>query len=429
VVAGNQITARPAGLLRRAILALVAALLCGQILAIHVADYYVGRAETGSIAALETALWWDEAHPVALARLGLAARRQDNTDAAENYLRRAVGSDPANARPQADLALSRINQNDTLGGDRLAEAAHRLMPVQYAVQRDLAMYWFSRQQIERAVQHLAVALVGGRAELRDQFFPVLLNMAADEQARTALAPIALNPQPYGWWAAFFRYATINATNVDTLTALVAMREASSTVPLDENERNQYINRLRKEGLIAEAYLYWVNGLSKEELQFLGYLFDGGFERDFANNAGFGWSARPPVNSGIRITAGETYGIAGEQALRLSFRGERVRFRHLWQNLFLAPGTYTLSGRARPDKLKARRGLQWRVSCNAGATGTLGQSEELLGAGDWRSFEFDIIVPPDCAGQVLRLNSVGNRDVDHELSGSIWFDAMRLELKR
>ena len=126
--------------------------------------------------------------------------------------------------------------------------------------------------------------------------------------------------------------------------------------------------------MAEAYLHWVNGLSKEQLGSLGYLYDGGFDQPFANDSGFGWVARPPHNSGIRISRGDTYGASNDQALRLDFRGKRVRFAHVYQQVFLAPGRYSVSGRVRPDQLRARRGLQWRLYCSAGTGGTLEAAE-------------------------------------------------------
>ncbi len=215
----------------------------------------------------------------------------------------------------------------------------------------------------------------------------------------------------------------------TVAALVDMRETSAQAPLSARERDLYIGRLRKDELIAEAYLYWVNGLDKEDMQYLGYLFDGGFEREIVNKTGFEWRAFPPRNSGIRITSGDTYGTEGDTALRVSFSGKRIRFRHLSQNLYLSEGTYALSGRVRPDTLKARRGLQWRVDCNAGARGLLGNSDTFAGTGDWRDFAFDITVPADCVGQVLTLRSVGTRDVDHEIEGTLWVDALRIERKR
>ena len=414
--------------LKRTGLAVIAAVVSWQILAVNLSDYFVEDASYGNPEALQTALWWDQHHPVALAQLGADAIRQEQPAAALALLRAAIASNPADARPQMDVAALYAADDAVEQGDRLATAANTLMPVQYAAQLDLALYWSAREDVEQAVQHLAIALVGGRGRLREAYFPQLLAVAAQEQSRGALLPITENPTLYPWWEAFFRYAARDAQDVATVTALVDMREASAQVPLSARERDLYIGRLRKDDLIAEAYLYWVNGLAKEDLQYLGYLFDGGFEREIVNKTGFEWRAYPPRNSGIRITSGDTYGVEGGTALRASFSGKRIRFRHLSQNLYLDQGTYVLTGRVRPDNLKARRGLQWRVDCNAGASGTLGNSDTFAGSGDWRAFAFDITVPAGCIGQVLSLRSVGARDVDHEIEGTLWVDALRIERK-
>lgn len=414
--------------LKRIGLAVIAAVVSWQILAVNLSDYFVQDASYGNPEALQTALWWDQHHPVALAQLGADAMRQEQPAAALALLRAAIAPNPADARPQMDVAALYAAENKVAQGDRLATVANELMPVQYAAQLDLALYWSAREDVERAVQHLATALVGDRGRLRESYFPQLLAVAALEQTRGALLPITENPAIYPWWETFFRYAARNAQDVATVTALVGMREASAQVPLSARERDLYIGRLRKDDLIAEAYLYWVNGLDKEDMQYLGYLFDGGFEREIVNKTGFEWRASPPRNSGIRITSGDTYGTEGDTALRVSFSGKRIRFRHLSQNLYLGQGTYALSGRVRPDNLKARRGLQWRVDCNAGASGTLGNSDTFAGTGDWRAFAFDITVPADCVGQVLTLRSVGARDVDHEIEGTLWVDALRIERK-
>ena len=426
----EQFSGSRAGLVaKRTALAVIAAIVIWQILAVNLSDFFVAEARDGNPKSLQTALWWDQRHPVALAQLGADALRQEQPAEALALLRAAIASNPADARPQMDVAALYAADGKAEHGDRLATAANTLMPVQYAAQLDLALYWSAREDVEQAVQHLAVALVGGRGRLRETYFPQLLAVAALEETRGALLPMTENPTMYPWWEAFFKYAASNAQNVATVTALVDMREASAQVPLSARERDLYIGRLRKDELIAEAYLYWVNGLEKEDLQYLGYLFDGGFEREIVNSTGFEWRASPPRNSGIRITSGDTYGIEGDTALRVSFSGKRIRFRHLSQNLYLDQGTYALSGRVRPDNLKARRGLQWRVDCNAGASGTLGNSDTFAGSGDWRAFAFDIIVPVGCVGQVLSLRSVGARDVDHEIEGTLWVDALRIERKR
>ena len=39
--------------------------------------------------------------------------------------------------------------------------------------------------------------------------------------------------------------------------------------------------------------------------------------------------------------------------------------------------------------------------------------------------FEVTVPDECSGQMLRLYSAGHRDVDHELDGAIWFDDLQI----
>lgn len=406
-------------------LACVAVLIAWKIITINLSDHYVTLALAGDSSAIETALFWDGTHPKALTmkarRLVIAGQDEE----AVPLLVTAVQRNPADARPLVLLADIRRRRGDITVADQMIETADQLMPVHDKVQRGIAGYWAERGRLDRAVIHLSRTL-SADPEARAEDFPVLLRIAQDDSVRQVLAPLADDPP--NWWGGFFHYATRNAENIDTVRALMAMREASSTAGVSVAERNAYIDRLRRDGLVAEAYLHWVNGLDAEGLRSLGYLFDGDFEREFSNS-GFGWYTRPSESGGIHINTAATYGVEGQKALSIRFSGKRERFNHVYQRLFLPPGAYTVSGRVRPDKLKARRGLQWLVYCSVGNSNELGESELFLGGGDWRGFEFDIQVPPDCGGQLLRLQSAGSRDVDHDLQGHIWFDAMRIELRK
>ena len=182
--------------LKRIALAVIAVVVSWQILAVNLSDYFVEDASYGNPEALQTALWWDQHHPVALAQLGADAIRQEQPSAALALLRAAIASNPADARPQMDVAALYAADDEVEQGDRLATAANTLMPVQYAAQLDLALYWSGREDVEQAVQHLAIALVGGRGRLRETYFPQLLAVAAQEQGRGALLPITENPTLY-----------------------------------------------------------------------------------------------------------------------------------------------------------------------------------------------------------------------------------------
>ncbi|TDG12864.1 hypothetical protein E2F43_15000 [Seongchinamella unica] len=425
-------TASPA--LRRGLLLAVALFLAWQVITLQVANHYARNADAGDAAAAARALGWDPGQPRALelqARILLADATEDTlpqrAPEAQALLERAVTAEPSRGNNLALLALLRQREHDG-SAPVLASLADELAPVHPQVQRNLARYYLLATELDQAVVHAARAMVG-KPGLASDYYPLLMQVAADPRARDVLAAIADDPTPFPWWQGFFRHVATNAQELDALRSLVSLRQASTALPLTEYERNLYINRLRREGLVDEAYLHWVNGLGKAQLRSLGYLYDGGFDHDFANDSGFGWVARPPGNSGIRISRGDTYGASNDKALRLSFRGKRVRFSHVYQQVFLAPGAYTVSGRVRPDQLRARRGLQWRLYCSTGAGGTLGESELFVGTGDWRSFQFEVVVPPECSGQTLRLYSAGHRDVDHELDGAIWFDDLQIGLDK
>ena len=408
----------------QAALLLIVLWLDWQALASNLAEHYLQRAQTGERAALATALWWRPDHPRALALQGRWLLRDGKPQEAEAWLQRAVLGDPADARPLVDLALVRAAAGNVTLADEMIETAHALMPVHPAVQRNIGLYWLQRGEPARAIGHVATAL-SGEPRLREEFFPLLLAAAEDPALRGALEPLVAEPP--GWWAGFFEYASRTAQSADSVAALLEMRRTAKEFPVSDSERESLLQRLHRDGRVADAYLLWVNSLDAKALEQLGYVFDGGFERPLGNS-GFGWFGNVPRNAGFRISTGAAYGMTGERAVHIAFSGKRAPFQHLYQNLFLGPGRYEVSGQVRPEDLRARRGLQWRVNCNAGGNELLGESEFLLGSSEWRRFAFDIEVPAHCAGQILRLHSAGNRDVDHELQGGIWFDELRIARK-
>lgn len=412
----------PGTVLWRVLLCALAAVLFWQVLAINLADHYLEQAAEGERKALERALWWRPNNPRAQALEGRWLIRDGKPEQAVPWLQKAIAGNPADARPLTDLARLRAQVGDEALADDMMEAAHRLMPVEPSVQRNIGLYWLERGEIVKGIGHLATAMSGNSA-LYEDYFPLLMAAAETPELHEALEPLALEPPL--WWSRFYRHVARHAESADTLGVLVQLREKSQTYPLEDSEREQYLQRLRRDGRVGDAYLQWMNHLEPAALQELGYVFNGSFERPLSNS-GFGWFSSVPRNAGFHITDGTTYGVVGQRALRLSFSGKRARFQHLYQYLFLGPGTYEVSGMARPDGLKARRGLEWRVYCTSGSSGLLGNSLHLVGAGDWRRFAFTIEVPQECTGQLLRLHSAGNRAVDHELEGGIWFDDIKIK---
>ena len=414
------------------------------VVALHVSDYFTDQAKQGHPTAQRTALDWYPRNAVARR---IDGRRQLPSDMSSlslkeaeraiNTFRRAVADSPLETR-----AMARLVSTMTLAGvtgpeiTQLAALADRLAPVKSQVQRQLLAAALAREENAKAVSHLARTLVGDPSS-HDDLFPVLQVLWLSEAGRTAITSLAQDPRPYRWWNGFLRYLSAQvsteskayATEGNTLAILrelISARSASSAWPLQAEERAIYIATLRREGLIDEAYLHWVNGLDKEALLRLGYLFDGGFNLPFDNSPGFGWQAKIAPQTGVIISRSETFGSSDDASLRVSFSGKRVRFRHVSQELALPPGGFRIRGRVRPDQLEGRLGVGLVFRCTLGSSMPVVQSEPWLGTGEWREFWFDVSVPPDCRGQQLRLESLGKREVDHELRGTLWLDDLRIE---
>lgn len=414
--------------LKGAAASLLAVVCLWPTVTLNVSDHFAKQAQHGGPGAglaLDRALFWDSNNPLANRLRAERLMASEQFGAADVHLRRALQHNPADGFAAALLASLELQAGKAASADSLAEIANHLAPVHPPTQRQLGYYWLSRQQPEQGIAHLARSLLGGPRPYQDEMYSLFLRIAEDPNARGLLAPYAAEPP--GWWERFFLHVTREAEDLDTVRALYSARRASETTPVSTQEQTWFIERLIREGEMPEAYLAWVNTLAPSELSGLGYVYDGGFELPPTHH-GFAWVARPPQNRGIVITPARVPGMTGDAALRLDFRGDRQRFAHLYQRLFLAPGAYQVSGRVRPAGLEARRGLQWRLYCTQGGQVLLGESEPFVGEGDWREFSFEFEVPAGCSGQLLRLHSAGNREVDHELAGTIWFDDLFIEAR-
>lgn len=401
--------------LKRAALVLLASILAWRIVSLGMAEFYANRAGGDPAAALA----WYLGHPSALR--GLAARLEGSDPArAEALLARAYLGDPADGRTLLRLAVLWRRQGQAERADKACELAEQLLPADAALRLLAAQYWLAGGSPQRALRDWDLAMQINPA-LAPPLFPALLELAKSKAGLSLLAPVAARLPP--WWPSFFAYATQNAAQVDTLRALYTLRKAASQ-PSAPTEFNAYLMRLMREGLWAEAYMVWINALAPEQQQVLGYLYDGGFELT-AFQGGFDWSATTAGSA--QATAHYTQAVTGKKALHAVLRGRVMPSSLVEQTVFLLPGHYRFSGRARPDALQAGAGLEWALEC--AATGArLAASERFLGSDIWRRFAVDFHVAGEgCAGVKLRLGPVGYAAGEQEAKGEIWFDDLAIEL--
>jgi tetratricopeptide (TPR) repeat protein len=402
-----------------ALLGLAAAIVAWRVVVTQVPDLLALRGDDDAAAA---ALRWNDRHAPSLYARALQALRDGRHDDALPWLEAAVRSNPADGRSYALIAQIREVRGEFDAADAAMRAATAAAPRRTDVQEDAGVFWIRRGNVAQALQHFDVALARP-GEARARLFPVLLDIADSAELRPAFAPLLARPLP--WWPEFFAHAARQAAQTDTLRALHGMQSEGPNELTPEALR-VYLQRLQRDGLWLESYITWLNSLGRGPLGSVGNLFNGSFELPLSN-LGFDWLIDPLPQ--VQLAVASTYGATGGKALRVSFAGPRVRFRHLRQPLLLGPGPYMVQGRVRPDGLQAVHGLQWVVYCLDGEE-PLGRSERFVGTDQWRRFSFNFTVPDNgCAVQMIRLELAGRVPLDFEAKGSVWFDDLSVEQRR
>jgi hypothetical protein len=410
-ISGARISTRA---IQGAGLLLVAGILAWRVLVNGLANHYAAE---GTPEAAAGALRWRGNQPTALYQQGLASSEHDAV-AAEKVLQAAAWANPTDALVYLTLAEIRDRAGLLEEAVRLATIADRLGPLRSPALARSAVFWLRRDRLDLALARWRM-LLRTRSGTAAQLFPLLLGLAENPVTQPLLQPFLADPPE--WWDRFFAHAVATATRAETVVFLYQNRDRRGALPADTEQRI-YLDRLWKENRWLEAYLAWLNGLDERQTRVLGNVYNGGFEAP-VTNLGFDWRISSP--RGAVAETVETYGARGDKALHVSFNGERVRFQHVSQYLFLDAGRYRLQGRGRPDGLKAERGLRWRVRC-VGANPFLAESEPFLGSDEWRNFTVDFTIPArECPAQLLRLELDGRVELDFEARGDAWFDDLTI----
>jgi hypothetical protein len=379
--------------------------------------YFDDRVSHGDDSAVIKTMRWQPMTPAALLREGVSRLKSDPEEATR-LLVRAYRANRADPRPLFPLAGQLRSQGDLERSDRLIELAAQLAPADLHTQILVADHWWARGQFDKVLKHWSTALEL-KPQLQAILFPKMLEMVEFPQFRQLFIPFAKVPPL--WWMPFFHHVSTNALNPQTVRYCYGLRRTSRDHPLTPVERDAYVARLQRDGLIADAYLVWLGGLEKHEREQLGLLFDGGFELPLKHR-GFGWQLSETKNFTAKQTS--IQGVSG-MAMWLWFTGFDGYFDHLYQPLFLDPGVYRLTGRMHPDGLDSKGGLRWQVRCILPQEKVLAESQRFLGTGAWSEFNLKFEVMPGCTFQQLTLVSGGDRAFERKLNGSLWFDDLKI----
>jgi hypothetical protein len=391
--------------------ALPAAVLAVLIVRLGAADLTADRDPEAALA------WWP-GHGAANLRLAAREAEEGDRARAETLARRILARSPLAGTAQRVLARVAEHAGDEVRAERHYRIAARRAPRDRPTRAWLTNHAAARGDFATALNQTDQLLRVAPGQLPDAL-PLLASFAALPEARTALLRL-LGEQAPPWRAAFLIWLARQPDALPLIGALFSPLRAAP-MPLDARERGAWIDRLQREGRIAEAQFLWIEAQPPERRRRLGNLFDGGFELP-PDNAGFGWVFQAVPGATIRREPGT--GVGGAQALVVDFHDRRVPFAHVRQRLALPAGRYVLHGRARLDGVRNERGLVWRLRCDGGRL--LGDSERFQGSSPWRDFRVDFERPAaDCNGQVLELRLDARIAPEQMIGGRVWFDDLRI----
>ena len=335
-----------------------------------------------------------------------------------------VNANPGDVYALVALARAEAGRGDASRAGAQLTAAAGIAPIEPIALEAEAESLFARGEVAQGAARLStLATTYGNY---DRWFPVFGRLlAARDPALPRIA--AGNPK---WLGAFILDQCAKGADPVMLASLLQFR-GTGEARAQPAEIDCVTERLRASGRWPQAYQAWLNSLPRERLANVGFVFNGSFEYP-ASGVGFDWKPDPAPerSSGHVNELAPSREGRGERALRVTYTGKRQVAPAITQYLSVPPGGYELAGWARVDHLNSPRGVQWIVRCGSDEKmAVIGSSERFLGSSEWRRFAFDVDVPAACAGQILQLEPVGMNQGTTFLAGTVWFDDLRLSLRR
>jgi hypothetical protein len=354
---------------------------------------------------------------------GPAPAESPHTVASNNQIRAwaelALRNDPLNAR-----ALRILGQVAAAAGDEARTAKFMQAAARRSLHEKLPLYWLMLKGLEKkdytAAAYYADALLRTTPQALADVVPALVHLAERTDAGGEVKALLANNPP--WRADFFSILPNVVSDARTpLDFLLAIKDTPA--PPTIADLRAYLNFLVSKKQYELAYYTWLQFLPTEQLGNVGLLYNGSFELT-PTGLPFDWV----IAAGAGVTAEilNRPDQDGQRALSITFEQGRVEFHSVSQLLMLAPGTYRFVARHKGEII-GRRGLKWRIACAGGATGPLGESVMLIGLTPvWRDVDFAFTVPgEDCRAQHLRLDLDARMASEQLVTGSIWFDEIRI----
>jgi tetratricopeptide (TPR) repeat protein len=370
------------------------------------------------------ALSWVADHSAALNQLAQQELEdpRGNLDSAREWARRALRSNPLNARALALLGLIAERKGDHDSADALM----RISGGRTLSDATTDAWLFNRELRRADYSHalpyadaiLRTVFITDLDAQKKQLFPSLAAFVTNPLAFKALTAFLATSPPWRTW--FLSELSVRLANqarlVELYTALI-----ETDAPPTKEELRPYLNRLIKDGNFEQAYQIWHKMLPPGQRANETYPFN----RDFdipVDGLPFNWVLETIPGADIQIVTSDN----GGKALFVEFSGARVRFANVKQLMLLPAGDYVLRGRVKTEDLRTSRGLWWQVFCANNPATTLANTELVFGTITWTDFTVRFRVPAtDCRAQWLRLELPARIDPELKIEGQVWYRDLRI----
>jgi hypothetical protein len=341
-------------------------------------------------------------------------------DQVREWAELALASEPLSAHARRILGQLADAEGEDARASRFMRAASRR-----SVRESVALYWLMRKSYEEkdyaTAAYCADALLRTRSGTMPYVMPTLVEMAQNKEADGELKRLLASNPP--WRGYFFFMVPRSVKDARTpLDILLSVRD--SPTPPTADDLKPYLEVLIQHKYYELAYYAWLQFIGPEQLRSIGLLYNGSFEAT-PSGLPFDWIIKAGAGATVEIL--ERSDQEGQRALFIEFSQGRVEFPGVVQVIMLAPGAYRFKGKYRGE-LVGRRGLVWRVRC-AGAKGdAVGESAMTAGqAPVWRDIEFAFTVPDaNCRAQELQLELDARMASEQLVSGSVWYDDLRIQ---
>lgn len=341
-------------------------------------------------------------------------------DQVREWAELALASEPLSAHARRILGQLADADGEDARASRFMRAASRR-----SVRESAALYWLMRKSYQEndyaTAVYCADAILRTRSGTMPYVMPTLVEMAQNKDADGELKKLLAGNPP--WRGYFFYLLPRSVADARTpLDILLALRDTPTPPTVDDLK--PYLEVLTQHKYFELAYYAWLQFIGPEQLRSIGLLYNGSFETT-PSGLPFDWIIKAGAGATVEIL--ERSDQEGQRALFIEFSQGRVEFPGVVQVVMLAPGAYRFKGKYRGE-LVGRRGLVWRVRC-AGAKGApVGESAMTTGqAPVWRDIEFAFTVPDtNCRAQELQLELDARMASEQLVSGSIWYDDLRIQ---